>query len=106
MSVMGCISVYDVQYINICGLWVVFLAMWVVYLPLPLPLNREREIWAAFSKIFFEILFFYFCITIIHQPVGVVSSFAGFFRVKGLIFDIFLGCRVGFDLRLLIFGYF
>lgn len=60
--------------------------------PTPPP-NRERKIWAAFPKNFFlKFYFFYFCICNrgLHEPVGVVSSFAGFFRVKGQKSSIFL----------------
>lgn len=42
------------------------------YIHRPRPPKPDHEIWAAFPKIFFEILFFYFS----------SLSFAGFFRVE------------------------
>ena len=58
--------------------------------PVPTLYIETRKSGLPFQKFFLKFYFLYFCIAIIHQPVGVVSSFAGFFRVKGQKSSIFL----------------
>lgn len=64
-----------------------FVAGGAAYPPHPQTENAKSGL--PSQKIFSKKYFFYFCITIIHQPVGVVSSFAGFFRVKWAYFRCF-----------------
>lgn len=74
------------------GCRLLFCPLWVQMLMGDVPHYENAKSGLPFQKIFFEILFFYFCICNrgLHEPVGVVSSFAGFFRVKGQKSSIFL----------------
>ena len=55
----------------------------------PPPQTRPRNLGCLLKKFFLKFYFFIFASPFIHEPVGVVSSFAGFFRVKGAYFSMF-----------------
>ena len=79
------------QYFNICGLRVVFLGYIGGYMHHTPPQKPNHEIWAAFPKIFFIFLFFFF-------PI--------FFRVKGQKNGCFLDVGVVIGWVNAKFGYF
>ena len=87
-----------------CGL--LFGLYGCIYTPPPHPQTENAKSRLPFQKIFLFFLFFYFCITIHSQPVGVVSSFAGFFRVNSLKIVYFLDVVVVIGWRNAKFGYF
>lgn len=110
-------------FLSVCGLWVdiwctlsvswcILVQYWYLQplrgyvIPVPSLSVETRKSRLPFQKNFLFFYFFYFCITIIHQPVRVVSSFAGFFRVECLKIEYFLDVWVVIGCRNAKFGYF
>ncbi len=71
-------KVCDISIFAGCGL--LFGLYGWIYAPPPHPQTENAKSGLPFQKFFFEILFFIFAFVIeVFKPVGVVSSFAGFF---------------------------
>jgi hypothetical protein len=79
-----------------------------IYAPLPHPKTENAKSGLPFQKFFLKFYFFYFCICNrgLHEPVRVVSSFAGFFSCKRPKIEYFLDVGVVIGCRNAKFGYF
>ncbi len=84
-----------------------FVAGGAAYPPHPTPKTRTRNLGCLSKNFFWNFIFYIFAFVIeVFKPVGVVSSFAGFFRVNSQEIVYFLNVGVEFNSRLLVFGYF
>lgn len=93
LSVYGLLCqylVHFVRYLSNIGAISVFTAVTGVYCtPYP-PILKRGDLGCLLEKIFLKNIFFIFAFVIeVFKPVGVVSSFAGFFRVKRAYFRYF-----------------